>query len=193
MNDEYKRTRRGHTLICVDIPGENEENERNSRPERRSPVRDLNPASPECKAGVLISLFTIIVNLLNTYLHIHRNQYTHHLAITVHSKQQLTYLLTPWCGVLLQKLTGLQLVKKFPAIHATRRFITALTSVRHLSLSWASPIQSVYPHPTSWRSILCCAMFPLETLPPPRRSEWGSSLPPDCFVSRASIPHVSVS
>jgi len=40
----------------------------------------------------------------------------------------------------------------------------------------------------------CCAMFPLETLlPPPRRSEWGSSLPPDCFVSRASIPHVSVS
>ena len=29
-----------------------------------------------------------------------------------------------------------------------------LTSVRHLSLSWASPIQSIYPHPTSWRSIL---------------------------------------
>ena len=50
--------------------------------------------------------------------------------------------------------TGLQLVKKFPAFHATRRFITALTSVRHLSLSWASPIQSTYPHLTSWRSIL---------------------------------------
>ena len=33
-------------------------------------------------------------------------------------------------------------------------FITALTSVRHLSLSWASPIQSLYTHPTSWRSIL---------------------------------------
>ena len=27
----------------------------------------------------------------------------------------------------------------------------------------------------------------------PRRSEWGSSLPPDCFDSRASYPHVSVS
>ena len=27
-------------------------------------------------------------------------------------------------------------------------------SVRHLSLPWASPIQSIYPHPTSWRSIL---------------------------------------
>jgi len=41
----------------------------------------------------------------------------------------LTYLLIPWCRVLLEKLTGLQLVKKFPALHGTRRFITALTSV----------------------------------------------------------------
>jgi len=41
----------------------------------------------------------------------------------------LTYLLTPWCRVLLEKLTGLQLVKKFPAFPGTRRFITALTSV----------------------------------------------------------------
>ena len=65
-----------------------------------------------------------------------------------------TYLHTPWCRVLLEKLTGLQLVKKFPAFHITRRFITALTSVHHLSLSWTSPIQSIYLHPTSWRSIL---------------------------------------
>jgi len=66
----------------------------------------------------------------------------------------LTYLLTPWCRVLLEQLTGLQLVKKFPAFHGTPRFITALTSLRRLSLFWASPIQSIYPHPTSWRSIL---------------------------------------
>ena len=66
----------------------------------------------------------------------------------------LTYLLTPWCRVLLQQLTGLQLVKKFHTFHRTRKFITALTSVHHLSLSWASPIQSIYPHPTSWRSVL---------------------------------------
>ena len=65
-----------------------------------------------------------------------------------------TYLLTPRCRVLLEKLAGLQLVKKFPAFHGTRRFITALTSVRQLSVSWASPIQSIYPHPTSWRSVL---------------------------------------
>ena len=66
----------------------------------------------------------------------------------------LTYLLTPWCRALLEKLTGLQLVKKFPAFHGTRRFITALTSVRQLPLSWTSSIQSIYPHPTSWSSIL---------------------------------------
>ena len=48
----------------------------------------------------------------------------------------LTYLLTysmeqsPY-----SEANQLQLVKKFPAFHGTRRFITALTSVRHLSLS----------------------------------------------------------
>ena len=57
----------------------------------------------------------------------------------------LTYLLTPWCRVFLENLTGLQLVKKFPAFHRTRRFITPLTSVRHLSLSWANRIQSHIP------------------------------------------------
>ena len=70
------------------------------------------------------------------------------------TEEKQTYLLTPWCRVLLEKLTGLQLVEKFPAFHGTRRFITALTSVRHLSLSWAIPIQSLYTHPTFWRSIL---------------------------------------
>ena len=75
-------------------------------------------------------------------------------AIAFDEIRILIYLLTPRCRVLLEKLTGLQLVKKLPAFYGTRRFITALTSVRHLSLSWACPIQSIYPHPTSWRSIL---------------------------------------
>ena len=65
-----------------------------------------------------------------------------------------TYLLTPWCRVLLEKLTGLHLGKKFPAFYGTWRFITVFTSFRHPSLSWASPIQSTCPQPTSWRSIL---------------------------------------
>ena len=34
-----------------------------------------------------------------------------------------------------------------------------------------------------------CMTFPLETLPP-RRPNWGSSLPPDNFVSRGSISHI---
>jgi hypothetical protein len=47
----------------------------------------------------------------------------------------LNILLALWIRVLLEKLTSLQLVKKFPAFYGTRRFITALTSARHLSLS----------------------------------------------------------
>jgi hypothetical protein len=39
----------------------------------------------------------------------------------------------------------LELVKKFPAFYWTRRFITAFTNAYHLSLSWASSIQSIPP------------------------------------------------
>ena len=46
-----------------------------------------------------------------------------------------TYFLTPWSRILLEKLTGFQPVKKFHAFYGTRRFITAFTSARHLSLS----------------------------------------------------------
>ena len=66
----------------------------------------------------------------------------------------ITYLFTPCSRVLLEKLTGSQVVKKFPAFYGTRRFITAFTSARHLSLSLARSIQSMPPHPTSSRSIL---------------------------------------
>ena len=67
---------------------------------------------------------------------------------------RLAYLLTPWSRVLLQKLIGSQLVKKFPAFYGTRKFITVLTRSRHLSLSWARSIHSMPSHSTSWRSIL---------------------------------------
>ena len=66
----------------------------------------------------------------------------------------ITYLLTSWNRALLENLTVPQLVKKFHAFHGTRRFITAFTSARHLSLCWTSSIQSISPHPTSWRSTL---------------------------------------
>ena len=61
---------------------------------------------------------------------------------------------TSWSRVLLEKLTGFQLVKKLPAFFGSRMFITAFKSPRHLSLSWASSIQSTPPHLTSWSSIL---------------------------------------
>jgi hypothetical protein len=57
----------------------------------------------------------------------------------------LIYLLTSNSRVLLEKLTGFQLVKKLPAFYGTRRLITAFTSARHLSLSRANSIQSI-PH-----------------------------------------------
>jgi hypothetical protein len=43
------------------------------------------------------------------------------LYVTVEKKLTyiLTYLLTPWSTVLLEKLTGSQLVKKFPAFYGT--------------------------------------------------------------------------
>jgi hypothetical protein len=47
----------------------------------------------------------------------------------------LIYLLTPWSRVLLEKISGLQLVKKFPAFYGTEGFITAFTSARHLPMS----------------------------------------------------------
>ena len=46
-----------------------------------------------------------------------------------------TNLLTPRSRVLLEKLTVFQIVNKFPAFHGTRRFVTAFTSARNLSLS----------------------------------------------------------
>ena len=111
-----------------------------------------------------------------------------------HVKDLLTYFLTPWCRVLLEKLTGLQLVKKFPAFHGTRKFITALTSIRQLSLSWASPIQSIYPHSTSWRSSLILSThlrlgLPIGLFP----SGFSSKTPihPHLFTHTCHIPSPS--
>jgi hypothetical protein len=47
----------------------------------------------------------------------------------------ITYLLTPWSRVLLEKPNGSQLVKEFPVFYGTLRFSAAFTSARHLSLS----------------------------------------------------------
>ena len=50
--------------------------------------------------------------LLTYHNGVHRNNFTFTF---------ITYLLTPWSRVLLQKLTGSQLVKKFPAFYGTAK------------------------------------------------------------------------
>ena len=77
-------------------------------------------------------------------------------AATLHGKRPriLTYLLTPWSRVLLEKLTRSAASQEIPRIFGTRRFLTVPTSARHPSLPWANSIQSPQPPSTSWRSIL---------------------------------------
>ena len=73
----------------------------------------------------------------------------------MHSQLLLTYLISSWSRILLGKLIGYQLLKQSPAFHGTRRFITAFTSARQLSLSWASSIQFI---PT-YQNISAGSMF----------------------------------
>ena len=118
---------------------------------------------------IIISWFLRVGCVLDEKFHVNEVLYLK-TQFAPRIKHYLLYLLTAWCRVLLEKLTGLQLVKKFPTFHGTRRFITALTSVPHLSLSWANPIQFIYPHPTSWRSILIlsthlCLCLPIGLFP----------------------------
>ena len=91
---------------------------------------------------LLIYLLIYLLTYLLTYL------FTYLLTYL------FTYSLTPRSRVLLDKLTGSQLVKKFPAFYGTRWLITAFTNARHLSLSWAISKQSIPPHPNSLRSTL---------------------------------------
>jgi len=106
----------------------------------------------------------------------------------------LTSLLTPRSRVLLQKLSGFQPVKKFPEFYGTRRFITAFTSARHLSLSWVSSIQSIPPYPTSWK-IHLNSILPSTPGSPKcslslrfshRNPVYPSLLPRTCYMSRFS-------
>jgi len=61
--------------------------------------------------------------------------------------------------ILPEKPTIIQLVEKFPTFFWTRMFITAFTSVRHLSLSWTRPIESLSPPHISWTSILILSLL----------------------------------
>ena len=126
-------------------------------------------------------------------------------VILVNGRPRATYLRIPSSKVLFEKIAGSQLFRKFPAFYGTRRFITAFTSARHLSLSWATSIQYTPPHPTSWRSILTLSSnlqlclpsglfpsgFPTKTLYTsllsPIRATWPSHLILLDFITRTVL------
>ena len=96
-----------------------------------------------------------------------------------------TYFLSPWSRALLEKLTCSQLVKKFPTFYRTQRFITAFTSVRHLSISWA---RSVHAHPSHFLKIHLNIILPST----PDSSKWSVSLmfPYQNLAGTSSSPNV---
>ena len=96
-----------------------------------------NKLEKECFKAMKIFL-TILSRPKCTHCSVQHNLSTSSLHL-------LTYLLTPRSRVLLEKLTSSQLVKKFPVFYGTRRFITAFTSARHLSLFRATSIHSILP------------------------------------------------
>jgi hypothetical protein len=82
-----------------------------------------------------------------THRHIHPEDW----GASLHQNTyKITYLITPWSRVLLEKLTGSAASQEIPRIFGTRRFITVFTSARHLSLPCANSIQS--PHLTKLHS-----------------------------------------
>jgi len=87
-----------------------------------------------------------------------RKMYTPILVGKRDGKRQLGWRRCKWHllhgAVLLEKLTVCQPTQEIPRILWNPKIHYPITSARHLSLSSASSIQSIPPHPTSLRSIL---------------------------------------
>jgi len=123
------------------------------------------------------------------------NEYIKFLIVynlCLHKCIVIDHWLIPWSGVLPEKLPGPQLVKQFPSIGCTRLYHYHI--YKHLSLSWVRLIQSMPPHPTSWRYILLllphlCLGFPSGFFPSgfPIKTVYSCHL----FPTRGTLLHPS--
>jgi len=89
-------------------------------------------------------------------MHGHRNLKSQSLDTASLNKETICalvacYLLTPWSRVLLEKLTGFQLVKKFQNPEGSLPHSQVPATCPYTKPARSSPY---LPHPTSWRSIL---------------------------------------
>ena len=129
--------------------------------------------------------YTNIQNYSVKYYKHFTNRFINHLYL-------LTFLLTAWSRVLLEKLTSSQLVKKFPIFYGTRRFITVFGSGHHLPLSWDRSVHASTSH--------CLNIYLNIILPSmPGSSKWSLSLMsplqnpayPTPLTIRATCPPIS--
>ena len=100
---------------------------------------------------LLTSLFTYLLYLL-AYLLTYLLPYLLTYLLTFLLTYLLTYSLQQNPSLEAKRYSSSQEILRI-LCGEPRRFIT-VTSARHLSVSWATSIQSRHPHPTSWRSIL---------------------------------------
>jgi hypothetical protein len=148
---------------------------------------------PGAEIFLIIKTFSVMSDSwpkVNSKLNDHAEKHALFLVGWILSSSR-PYLLTPWSGVLLEKLTGFAASQQIPRISGTRKFINVLTSARQLSLSWARSIQSPQLPPTSWRSLLILSShlrlglpnglfpsgFPTKTLCPPLPSPIRATCP----------------
>jgi hypothetical protein len=122
---------------------------------------------------------------LNTVICTHTRKSPYRVASYRLTRQDFLEQIPSWSRVLPGKLTDPLLIRKFPIFYGTRRFITAFTSARHLSVYWAIAVLSINP----LRNILkvyFIIIFPST----PKYSKWYPS-----FRSSHQIPlyilHVS--
>jgi hypothetical protein len=102
------------------------------------------------------------------------------------------------------KLTGFAASQEIPPIYGTPKFITVLTSARHLSLSWTHSIQSPQPPPTTLISLLILSShlrlglssglvslgFPNKTLCTPLPSPICATCPAHHILLDFTIPNI---